>query len=98
MFVVSDPAKKKYEKTAVEQLATQLIASKLPSYYAPVQVTATFYREKNLGDLIGFMQMLADCLEKAGIVENDRLVMSWDGTRMSKDADNPRTELEVTAL
>lgn len=102
LFIASDPVKKKYQKTAVEQLAVQL--AEMKEYGAwipldgPVHVRATFYRDKNLGDLVGYMQMIADCLEKGCVVVNDRLIESWDGTRMTKDADNPRTELEVTAL
>jgi Holliday junction resolvase RusA-like endonuclease len=101
-FIVQDRAKAAYQKTAVEQLQAQLAEIRqhgpFATFDAPVQVRATFYRDKNLGDLVGYMQMIADCLEKAGVVVNDRLIESWDGTRLSKDAANPRTELEVTAL
>lgn len=102
MFIVSDPVKKKYQQTAVEQLTAQL--AEMREYGAwipfdgPVQVRATFYRDKNLGDLVGYFQMLADCLEKSCVVVNDRLIMSWDGSRMTKDSDNPRTEVEITTL
>jgi Holliday junction resolvase RusA-like endonuclease len=57
---------------------------------------AMFYRDANRGDLIGYMQALADALEAAGIVENDRLIVSWDGTRMLTDKANPRVEVELT--
>lgn len=107
-FIVQDKAKAAYQKTAVEQLAAQFFGANFdiatpewPFHAAadkPINVRATFYRDKNLGDLVGYMQMIADCLEKAGVVVNDRLIESWDGTRMTKDAENPRTELEVTAL
>lgn len=101
-FIVQDKVKAAYQKTAVEQLSAQLAEVRrhgdFATFDAPVQVSATFYRDKNLGDLVGYMQMIADCLEKAGVVVNDRLIQSWDGTRFTKDAANPRTELEVTAL
>ena len=97
-FIAPDKVKAAYQKSAVEQLVSQMSALRLPSYYAPVHVRVTFYREKNLGDLVNYMQMIADVLEKAGIVENDKWIMSWDGSRLDKDAANPRTELEVTAL
>jgi len=29
-------------------------------------------------------------------VENDRLIVSWDGSRLLKDRDNPRVEIEIT--
>lgn len=55
-----------------------------------VNMKALFFRQKNSGDAVGFYQALADALEEAGILENDRQVVSWDGSRLLKDAENPR--------
>lgn len=57
---------------------------------------ATFYRDRTSGDAVGYYQGLADLLEKRGIVANDSLIVSWDGSRLAKDATNPRTELILT--
>ena len=65
-------------------------------FQRPVNVCAIFYREALVGDAVGFYQALADTLEKGGIVENDRLIVSWDGSRLLKDKDNPRVEIEIT--
>lgn len=62
----------------------------------PCNIKAIFYREALVGDAVGFYQALADTLEKGGIVENDRLIVSWDGSRLFKDSDNPRVEVEIT--
>lgn len=59
---------------------------------------AIFYREANTGDAVGYYQGLADVLEEAGVVSNDRLIVAWDGSRLRKDARNPRVELELTPL
>lgn len=72
----------------------------VPAFASPVLVEAVFYREKNLGDLAGFITSLADVLEAAGIVENDRLIVGWpmprDGDEpMRKDAERPRLELWI---
>jgi hypothetical protein len=91
VFIVSDPVKKKYEKNAVEQLRGQCGAG----FSDPVHVRALFYREKNLGDLTNFEQMLGDILQAAGVVANDSLIESWDGSRKLKDVNNPRTEVEI---
>ena len=64
----------------------------------PVNVEALFYREKSIGDAVGFYQALADALEEAHVVENDRWIVSWDGSRMLKDARNPRIEVTITPL
>lgn len=61
----------------------------------PIQVSATFFREKNTGDLVNYMQALADGLQKAKVIEDDCLIISWDGSRLAKDATNPRIELTL---
>ncbi len=62
----------------------------------PVNVQALFYRDKLTGDAVGYYQALADALEEGGIVQNDLLIVSWDGSRLMKDAKNPRVEVEIT--
>lgn len=56
----------------------------------PVNCRALFYRKTLVGDACNFYQALADALEEGGIVRNDSLIVSWDGSRLLKDADNPR--------
>jgi len=60
-----------------------------------VNVQATFYRDRNIGDANGYYQALADLLEKACVLKNDRQIVSWDGSRLKKDAENPRIEVSI---
>ncbi len=47
-------------------------------------------------DLINLEEATADILEVAGVVENDRNIVSWDGSRiMGIDRDSPRVEIEI---
>jgi len=62
-----------------------------------VNVRALFYREALTGDTCGYYQALADLLERTGVLENDRLIASWDGSRLLKSKDAPRIEVEITA-
>lgn len=64
----------------------------------PVSVRATFYRERNTGDMNNYFSALADALQKARIVVDDKWIMSWDGSRLAKDAKRPRIELEIEPL
>jgi len=64
---------------------------------APVSCRAIFYRDANRGDLVGYMQGLADLLEKRGILKNDRQIVSWDGTRLALDREIPRVEVLLVA-
>ncbi len=54
----------------------------------PVNCRAIFYRDALRGDAVGYYQALADCLEKHGVVENDNLIVSWDGSVMDR-SDHP---------
>jgi hypothetical protein len=58
-------------------------------------VIATFYRERAIGDLTGYMQGLGDFLQERKFMKNDRLIVNWDGTRLDKDASRPRTEVII---
>lgn len=62
---------------------------------APITVAALFFRERSVGDLVNYMQALADALEKARVITNDRLIVSWDGSRLAKDAQRPRIEIVI---
>lgn len=73
----------------------------------PVAVAALFYRERDSGDLCGYLQALGDFLQEprlkprrngAGIIKDDSQIVSWDGSRLRKDADSPRIEVEVQVL
>lgn len=64
----------------------------------PLNCSALFYRDANRGDAVGYYQGLADVLEEAGVVSDDRLIAAWDGSRLRKDAKNPRVELILYPL
>jgi hypothetical protein len=64
----------------------------------PVTCRALFYRDARRGDLVGFMQGLADLLEQREILTNDRLIESWDGTRLLLDRTRPRVEVLITPI
>ncbi len=64
----------------------------------PVWVEALYWMDswRSRPDLIGLMQATGDILEKSGIIKNDRLIESWDGSRiMGIDRDNPRCEIGI---
>lgn len=92
-FVIPSSANESWTKAAVKQLREQFEGQAID---APVNLAAVVYREKNLGDLIGYLQAIADALQAAEVVTNDRLIVGFDGSRMTKDATNPRVELTLT--
>ena len=64
----------------------------------PLNCAAIFYRDADRGDAVGYYQGLADALEAAGVVADDKWIKQWDGSRLAKDASRPRIEVTLTAL
>lgn len=64
----------------------------------PVNLAARVYRDKNVGDLGNYLAAICDALERAGVVENDRLIGGFDGSRLYVDAKNPRVEILLSPL
>lgn len=58
----------------------------------PLSVEAMIYYKGNRPDLSGAMESIGDCFEGC-LWENDKLIMSWDGTRLEKDNAFPRIEM-----
>ncbi len=61
----------------------------------PVSLRALVYRDRKVGDLGNYLAAVCDALERAGVVENDRLIQSFDGSRLLVDKKNPRVEIEI---
>ena len=61
-----------------------------------VNCAAIFYRDRRLGDAVGYYQGLADVLEEIQVVANDKQIVTWDGSRLRVDHVNPRVELTLT--
>lgn len=59
---------------------------------------AIFYRDANRGDAVGYYQGLADVLEKAQVITNDKYITQWDGSRMLIDRERPRVELVLSEI
>lgn len=59
---------------------------------------AIFYRDANRGDAVGYYQGLADVLEKAQVITDDKFITQWDGSRLLVDRENPRVELVLTEV
>lgn len=64
----------------------------------PMNCRAVFYRDRNAGDFIGYVQGLADLLEERGVIANDVLLATWNGSHLAIDRDNPRVELSLEPI
>jgi len=49
--------------------------------------------------LLNLLQATADILEKAGIIDNDKNIRSFDGSRIAGvDRDRPRVEINIEVV
>lgn len=66
----------------------------IPPLTCPVHIEAHFYTNGITPDLSGCLESLGDALE--GIIyQDDKQIYSWDGSRVTAEKDNPRTEVKV---
>lgn len=91
--VLPSEAFERWEALAVPQMRIAW-AGRAPIAHA-VNVRAVFYRDAERGDAVGYYQALADALETAGVLVNDKHIVSWDGSRLAKDKNRPRVEVEI---
>lgn len=63
-----------------------------------VNCRAVFYRDANRGDFIGYAQGLADLLETRGLILNDSQLVTWEGSQLLIDRQNPRVECWLEAI
>jgi Holliday junction resolvase RusA-like endonuclease len=92
--IVPSKAYLDWRDDAVPQLREQGVSV----YACPVNVRATVYRDAYRGDLIGYLQGIADALQEAGVIVDDKFITGWDGSRMTKDSKRPRVELEIVEM
>jgi Holliday junction resolvase RusA-like endonuclease len=92
-IILPSKAYREWEQLVLGQAKKQ--AGKVCIDY-PVNARLIVYRERAIGDAVGYYQAVADVLEKAGVLKDDRWIVSWDGSRLLKDADRPRVEVELT--
>jgi Holliday junction resolvase RusA-like endonuclease len=69
-----------------------------PVLTEPISLKCLYWLPNRKGwpDLAGLIQATQDILQKAGVIENDKQVVSLDGSRiMGVDKDYPRTEVYI---
>lgn len=87
---------KDYE--AYEQACLWALKKYRVHFSGPVKLTARYWMpdRRSWPDLVGLLQATCDILEKAGIIEDDRNVVSVDGSEIAGiDRENPRVEIKI---
>lgn len=85
-------AYKAYEKVALMQLA------RVQAVRGPVSVLCRYYLQdrKSWPDLVGLLQATSDILQAAGVIDDDKYIVNYDGSMIvGLDKDNPRVEIII---
>jgi Holliday junction resolvase RusA-like endonuclease len=91
-YVLQSKQYRQYEEDCLKQL---MICR--ARFAGPVRMKCLYWMpNRRRPDLLGLLQATADILEKAQIIDNDRNVVSFDGSRIAGvDRENPRVEIEI---
>jgi len=90
-----------WEQTAILQLRAQRpkgMGGGMPTFMTDVNARVLVYRDRAVGDLGNYLAAVCDALERAQVVENDRLIGGFDGSRLLVDRARPRVEIDLTPL
>ncbi|MDY6893850.1 MAG: RusA family crossover junction endodeoxyribonuclease [Thermotogota bacterium] len=93
-LIISSKAYRRWEKEARESIHMQMLQKNADLIEHPVEIEAQIYYKGNRPDLSGCLESIGDCLEGV-VIKNDRQIISWDGSRVYYDKNNPRTELSL---
>lgn len=81
--------------TGIDRTAGAVTVSTGP-LESPLNMNAHVYRDRDVGDLLNYLAAVSDALERAGVVADDCLIVSVDGSRLLIDRSRPRVEIELT--
>lgn len=103
VFTVPSAAHEVWEARAVPQLQRQYgryrpdagVVILGAAIDRPVNMKALIYRDRNVGDLLNYAAAVSDALQRAGVVADDKLIVSVDGSRLLLDRARPRVEIEL---
>lgn len=83
------------ESNALEEISEQKFRG-FARYQHAIHIKFLFYRkDKRTCDLSNLYEFPQDVLQSAGIIKNDSLIESHDGSRKLYDPVNPRTEIYI---
>lgn len=98
--IIYSPQYKKWEGIAHAKILESLYnAGSFRAIIAPVNMCALFYFANRQAepDLSALYEGIQDVLQKAGVIENDKLIYAHDGSRKIFGQE-PRVEIELTAM
>jgi Holliday junction resolvase RusA-like endonuclease len=94
--IIQSKAYRQYEKLAKQQIALLGICKPI---ITPVEVKCLYYlATTRTPDLCNLMAATHDILEHCGVILNDELIKSVDGSRIIGKDPEPRVEIEIKEM
>lgn len=90
--ILPSKAYKAYERVALIQLA------RVQAVHGPISVMCRYYLQNRAHwpDLVGLLQATSDILQAAGVIDDDKYIVNYDGSMIAGlDKDNPRVEIII---
>ena len=81
-----------YEKVALMQMG------RVQAVHGPIAVRCCYYlrNRAHWPDLVGLLQATSDILQAAGVIDNDKYIVNYDGSKIAGiDKDRPRAEITI---
>ena len=93
-FIIQSKQYRAYEKECLGQILEQYKGEAMTE---KIRLEAKYYMLTEFRpDLLNLLAATSDILEKAKVIENDKNIVSFDGSRiMGKDKENPRVEIYI---
>lgn len=85
-------AYKAYERVALIQLA------RVQAVHGPISVMCRYFLQNRAHwpDLVGLLQATSDILQAAGVIDDDKYIVNYDGSMIAGlDKNNPRVEIII---
>lgn len=93
--ILPSKAFKEYEKVALMQLGRVQVV------HGPVSVLCRYYLQNRAHwpDLVGLLQATSDILQAAGVIDDDKYIVNYDGSKIAGiDKDRPRAEITIQPI
>jgi len=98
-FSYKDPKYESWEKDVALALSIQRYERQSPCVDHECWAKILVYRQHNrIADLSNVIQSVEDALQRAGCIENDNLIKSYDGSRVYHGVPKDEARFEVTLL
>ena len=96
MYLYKDPAYKRWEEMAINELFIQRSENGTPTITGEINLAIRIHRaDRRKADLTNMEDSVQDALQGAGVIDNDAQVVSQDGSRLYRGVGVANERIEI---